>query len=90
MQTFGIMLEDAAEALSRTVRLGKTPPALADVKDSVDNSVTWQKVVGYAWVVVFLIWTTPSWSYANIRHEGDQLFPFSLVPLLQRIVAMAN
>lgn len=90
MQTFGIMLEDAVEALSRTARLGKTPRALEDVKDSVESSETWQKALGYVWVFAFLVWTTPSWSYANIRHDGDPLFPFSLVHLLQNVVGMAT
>lgn len=70
------MLEDGVQAVYRSVRGlsrggQKGPPPL------------WARVVGYVWVVVFLTWSTPAFTYpmsAAYRGEvRDEILPFSLL-----------
>lgn len=49
----GIMFEDGIQALFK-----KIWPSM---------SLSLKKLVGYAWVSIFLIWTTPAWSYPYLR-----------------------
>lgn len=70
-QTLGIVLEDAFQAayyyLSGQKRAAKAPLR--------------HKIVGYVWLVLFLSWSTPAWSYPqfrSIRSGVDCLFPFTI------------
>ena len=74
------MLEDGVQAMYRSVRglsrgSGKQQPPL------------WARLVGYAWVVVFLTWSTPAFTYpmsaAYKGEERDEILPFSLVSALR-------
>jgi len=53
MQALGIMCEDAVQALYRRNTSGKPG--------------SWTRIVGYIWVSLFLIWTTPQWMYPRAR-----------------------
>jgi len=75
MQALGIMIEDGVEFGYHKLQ----PKGQRRVKPRLMNGRGWQEVVGYVWVGAWLVWTTPSWSYANIRHDGDQLFSFSAI-----------
>lgn len=41
------------------------------------------RVIGYLWVFVFLVWSTPVWIYPSLRmnkgEEKDAVVPFSLI-----------
>ena len=68
LQAFGVMVEDAVQAM--TGQLAITRPM--------------RRFVGYMWVVVFLVWSTPVWMFPPMR-QGDsgQMVPFSFVRLLK-------
>lgn len=86
MQAVGITIEDFVEWLYRSSELGRTPPKADEKKfgkGGVERPKAWQAVVGYVWVAAWLVWTTPAWSYQNIRHDAGQLFPFSLVEAIK-------
>ena len=80
MQAVGIALEDFVQWLYRTF-ISDGPPQKQKQKEGArsgaKSSTAWQRIVGYLWVVTWLIWTTPAWSYQNIRHDAGQLIPFS-------------
>ena len=41
-----------------------------------------RRFTGYVWVMLFMIWTTPTWAYPAarvVRHGQDVLLPFSLI-----------
>lgn len=82
MQAVGITVEDFVQWVYRTIRLGQQPRARddkADGKGGVESPSAWQRAVGYLWVAAWLTWSTPAWSYQNVRHDAGQLFPFSVV-----------
>ena len=90
MQTVGIMAEDGAEWAFHRWKKGRAQSGVevkTEGKGGVEKAARWQRVLGYVWVVAFLAWTTPSWSYANFRHNGDRLVPFSLVETVQAMRA---
>jgi hypothetical protein len=67
IQGLGIMFEDAVQALHRRHRSGKPG--------------SWTRIVGYIWVSLFLIWTTPCWIYPMVRSnvpEKDIMPPWKL------------
>lgn len=73
------MLEDGAQAMYRSMRglsrgSQKGPPPL------------WARMVGYAWVVLFLTWSTPAFTYpmsaAYKGEERDEILPFSVLSVL--------
>lgn len=74
MQAVGISLEDLAEWLYRVVR-PRRQPNYRDEKtrpDGIREGVeTWQMLVGYLWVISWLVFTTPRWSYQRIRLDAD-------------------
>ena len=53
-------------------------------KGGVEKPFLWQRVMGYLWVAAWLVLSTPSWSYENMRNDGGQLFTFSIVDKFQR------
>ncbi|KAI9758079.1 MAG: hypothetical protein M4579_003210 [Chaenotheca gracillima] len=70
-QAFGIVLEDAVTASYRYVT--------GQAKDAKAPTPLWQKLVGYVWVGAFQFWSTPMWSYPQIRisNPKDSVMPFS-------------
>lgn len=77
-QAVGIMLEDAVQAAYRAMRVGRrgTPP----------SPVT--RMTGYIWLILFLGWSTPVWTYARQRasrgEDSENLLPFSLLGFLSK------
>lgn len=70
-QALGIVLEDAFQAAYYYIS-GKKRSA---------NAPLLHKFVGYVWLVLFLAWSTPAWSYPqfrSIRSGVDCLFPFTI------------
>ena len=70
-QVLGFAIEDAVQAVYR--RTAKPRPVMA-------------RVCGYAWVVVFLLWSTPAWVYAYTRaarREDTVLRVSALRPLFR-------
>lgn len=74
------MLEDGVQAMYRSIRglsrgFGKQQPPL------------WARLVGYVWVVLFLTWSTPAFTYpmsaAYKGEERDEILPFSLLSALR-------
>ncbi|KAL8792360.1 MAG: hypothetical protein Q9195_005063 [Heterodermia aff. obscurata] len=68
-QAFGIMAEDAFQAayyhLSGKPRQKHVP--------------MWHKIVGFLWLAVFQVWTSPVWIYPQVRHirfGADSMYPF--------------
>lgn len=47
------------------------------------------KVLGYIWVVIFMVWSTPIWIYpslyANRGEDMELVVPFSLIRAIHRI-----
>lgn len=78
-QAVGIMLEDAVQEVYRAVRGVQrgTPP----------DSVT--RAIGYIWLVLFLCWSTPVWTYPRQRafrgEQSEYLLPFSLLASLSKV-----
>lgn len=77
LQPLGIMLEEAVQ--QTTTRL-KIP--------------TWiRKIIGYLWVVVFMSWSVPIWSYPHLRLGMDaaDMLPFELAsPLIRKALAISK
>lgn len=78
-QAVGIMLEDAVQEVYRAIRGVQrgTPP------DSV------ARAIGYIWLVLFLCWSTPVWTYPRQRAfrggQSQYLLPFSLLASLSKV-----
>ena len=53
-QALGIMLEDLAQYVNRRLGLVRSPLL--------------QRIVGYAWVGLWLFWQVPKWSYPTARY----------------------
>lgn len=67
IQAFGIMLEDAVQAVLRKF-LGESNNRVV---------VPAKRLIGYSWVVAWLAWTSPIWIYpAMQRDTGTPLVPF--------------
>jgi len=67
-QVAGIMLEDAVGAAWNGGLSG--------------GRKEWRQGVRFIWVISFLTWATPVWSYPNIlrqREGADVMFPVSIV-----------
>lgn len=71
VQAFGVMFEDAVKALWQRYN-----------KNEAERKVKrWQKILGYVWVLAFMVWSTPAWSYHHLgrqRLDKDYLFVFSI------------
>jgi hypothetical protein len=64
MQAFGIMFEDAVQAMTAHVPVSKSV----------------RRAVGYCWVLAFMSWSTPIMSYPALRGgDPGQMVPFSVV-----------
>ncbi len=78
-QATGIIVEDAVQALYRSItRDGRKAP--------IPQRVVF--IVGYVWVFVFMVWSTPVWIYpslhANKGEEKDLIVLFSPIRFLSR------
>ena len=77
----GIILEDGVQAMYRSMR------GLS--RGTQKQPSLWARLVGYAWVVLFLTWSTPAFTYpmsAGYKgEERDEILPFSLVSALQGV-----
>lgn len=73
-QAFGVLLEDAARQAIQYMR-----PKMARKIEQMFLL----RVIGYLWVFVFLVWSTPVWIYPSLRmnkgEEKDAVVPFSLI-----------
>jgi hypothetical protein len=79
-QTLGVLLEDAVQAMYRSVTgtpQSESPPPL------------WTRVVGYIWVLAFLMfWSTPAWFFTDAHvpnPEGLQDFKAAPFGILNRL-----
>jgi hypothetical protein len=74
LQPLGIMIEDGVQQLT-----GSLPSS------SLFGRVRVRRILGYVWVMAFLVWTTPTWFYPQQRTglNPEGLLPFHLAkPLL--------
>lgn len=73
IQTLGIMLEDAVQALYwsyRGEKVGASPWAAT--------------ALGYLWVVAWMVWTSPVWIYPSMqRDQGGRILPVSIISLFR-------
>jgi hypothetical protein len=83
-QALGIILEDSVQALYRFV-FGHS--------NCHSQSPLWSRIVGYVWVVAFLLfWTTPAWFFPNAHVQNPEglqelkLIPFSILRHLKQQV----
>jgi hypothetical protein len=66
MQALGIMLEDAVTAVVGPLYRGRFNKG-------------WMKVLGYTWVILWLVWASPVWVYPLVRRStGDPIIPLSV------------
>lgn len=75
VQALGIMIEDGVQYLHR--RLFK--------RDSGAQHSLLERCIGYAWVLAFLVWTTPVWIFPVtriLRMEDDLLSLEAIKPVL--------
>jgi hypothetical protein len=78
MQAFGIMVEDAVQKIYH--RCGGKPNHLS-------------RFVGYVWLSMWLIWTTPSWAWAAARAllaRGGKKLPFGPLTYLVSSITSAS
>ena len=78
LQGLGIIFEDSIQALYRS---------LNDMKrDAARPPTLIARLVGHAWVLAFLVWSTPIWLYPavyrNRGEEKDGVLPFSVIKYL--------
>lgn len=74
-QAAGIMFEDAVVGAWRLV-VGRGE------KDVFGRPSLWKRVLGYAWLAIFMAWSTPGWAYPHARWTGPSeppLLPFSVI-----------
>ena len=59
-QAFGIMLEDGIQEGWRRI---------TGTRDGKHVNRTWHKIIGFLWLLAFLTWSTPVWSYRMFQFE---------------------
>ena len=71
MQALGIMIEDGVQALYRQYMKGRTKRPAHMI----------ERLVGYVWVLFFIVWTSPVWVFPTQLHmrEGDALLSVSAI-----------
>ena len=76
-QFLGVVIEDTVQAQWSRMERGQ---------GRVCGRVAgWKKWVGYAWVLVFLVWSTPVFQYPVMmakRPAGDAMLPFSVARVI--------
>lgn len=74
IQALGIMIEDGIGAAARPTK---------EVAQKGNGHFRWRKAAGFTWVLIWLTWTTPTWTYPMMqRSRGEPILPFSLVAVL--------
>lgn len=77
-QAFGIMIEDGIQEIWTGFK--RHSQYLKGHQAGVQQ---WEKMIGFAWTVAFLAWSTPVWSYPSIRRQTgeakDAVLPFSML-----------
>lgn len=75
------MLEDGVQAVYRSLR--------ALTRGSQKRPPLWARLVGFTWVLLFLTWSTPAFTYpmsAAYKGDGrDEILPLSLLSILPGI-----
>lgn len=73
------MIEDGVQALYRAF--------CGFERNAEMKSPRWARPLGFIWVSLFLIWSTPAFIYpmlaASKGEEKDEVLPFSLISMLQ-------
>ncbi|KAL8672926.1 MAG: hypothetical protein Q9168_002632 [Polycauliona sp. 1 TL-2023] len=70
MQTLGILIEDGMQAS------WQSPPG----EPGTRRPSLLIRMMGYMWVVLWLVWTTPSWTYPMMKiDQGGRILPFSVL-----------
>lgn len=73
-QVLGLLIEDFVSGCWRCT-----------VGRNEDEVQWWEKAVGFIWVVVWLAWSMPIWTYpASRRSRGEGVLPFSVVDYLKQ------
>ena len=70
MQALGIIIEDVAQGIFRTLNRQRRSPG---------RPTWWKRALGSVWLLLWLIWTTPSWNYPIVRRSSGQILPFTLL-----------
>lgn len=71
MQALGIIIEDVAQGIFRTVKRQSRSPG---------RPKGWRRALGSIWLLFWLFWTTPDWNYPIAqRSSGQGILPFSLL-----------
>lgn len=71
MQALGIMIEDTVQGTYRFINGSQR----TDTRPK-----GWKAVLGFCWLFVWLIWTSPSWVYPVAqRSSGEAILPFSVL-----------
>ena len=84
-QFFGIVVEDAVQA--QWVRAER-----ARIK-GFGHVAKCKRWVGYVWVIVFLVWSTPVFQYPVMvakRPVGDEMLPFSVARVVCRMTGFLD
>lgn len=80
-QAVGIVIEDSFGAFTRR--------ALPDQQKASIHQL-FNKVLGYIWVITFMVWSTPAWIYPSLYlnrgEDKDLIVPFSLVGAIYQIL----
>lgn len=77
LQALGIMAEDLVEGVYCWLFSKRKGNQIVQ-----PELQSWHKVVGYIWVYLFMVWTTPAWSFANLRHadpKNNYILPFTII-----------
>lgn len=76
IQAFGILLEESVQALY------SSNPTLQRV---FMPRTAWCRTVGYAWFLIFMVWTVPGWMYPMMwrTRSGmqDSVLPYSILAI---------
>ena len=86
-QALGILLEDIIRAQWSLIRSSRKERSIST------TSVRTLPWLGYLWVFLFMVWSTPVWIYpaiaANRGEEKDLILPFSIVGTIHGLVSPA-
>ncbi|KAK8076794.1 hypothetical protein PG994_004066 [Apiospora phragmitis] len=79
LQALAVLVEDCITATNRRFALAQ--------------SDTLKRIIGYAWVVAFLIFSTPLWMAPTgryVRHGVDVMIPFRILPFVSKVACVWN
>lgn len=88
IQALGIIFEDTVQSLYRAAKV-RSSGSLNE--ERMPQILSWTKALGYLWVVIFLVWSTPTWIYPMMRQpRGAPLLPFGPVKFLVLLSKLAT